>query len=189
MTEKQRCRVLFTSVRDGMTAQERAAVDAAITARLINAPVYQSAPLLLSYVSIRSEAETRGIISHALAHNKRVAVPRCEGDRMAFYLIPSLASLRPGRFGVPEPDPAACPLCVPPAGALCLVPGLAFDRRGVRLGYGAGFYDRWFADNSVTRLALCAARCVAQALPAEATDQPMHLLLTENGMTAFDTIL
>lgn len=186
MTEKQRSRRLFSAVRDTMTPQERAAADAAILTHLVNSALYRDAELLLTYVSIRSEADTRSIIAHALAHDKRVAVPRCEGTQMTFHLIPALSALQPGAFGVPEPDPAACPPIDPPAGTLCLIPGLSFDRLGGRLGYGAGFYDRYLAAHPVTRLGLCAERCVAAAVPLEATDQRMHLLLTERGFTAFD---
>ncbi|MBR2730937.1 MAG: 5-formyltetrahydrofolate cyclo-ligase, partial [Clostridia bacterium] len=176
------------AVRDAMTAEERAAVQSAICARLTASDVYRGADVILSYVAIRSEVETRGIILHALAHNKTVAVPLCVGDQMQFYCIPSLDVLRPGRFGVPEPDPAACGLCIPTPQALCLVPGLAFDRAGRRLGYGAGFYDRYLASHPVIRLGLCADRCVASALPVEATDQTMDMILTESGFFAFETI-
>lgn len=186
VTEKQQCRRQFSAVRDAMTAGEREAVNAAIFDRLIASDVYRNADVILSYVAIRSEVETRGMIAHALAHNKTVAVPLCIGSQMSFYCIPSLDVLHPGRFGVPEPDPADCPLCVPSPKTLCLVPGLAFDRAGRRLGYGAGFYDRFFASHPVVRLGLCAERCVAPVLPAESTDQRMHLLLTESRFCDFN---
>ena len=188
VNEKQQCRRQFAAVRDAMTAEERAAVQSAICARLTASDVYRGADLILSYVAIRSEVETRGIISHALAHNKTVAVPLCVGDQMEFYCISALNQLRPGRFGVPEPDPATCVNCDPPPTALCLVPGLAFDRSGRSLGYGAGFYDRYLAAHTVLRLGLCAARCLADTLPAEATDQTMDMILTESGFLAFETI-
>ncbi|MBR4726506.1 MAG: 5-formyltetrahydrofolate cyclo-ligase [Clostridia bacterium] len=188
MSAKQQSRRLYAGVRDAMTAGERDTVNTAITQRLTDSGLYRDAGLILAYVSIRSEVETRAIISHALAHNKTVAVPLCVGDQMEFCRISALDQLRPGRFGVPEPDPASCARCDPPPSALCLVPGLAFDRSGRRLGYGAGFYDRYLAAHAVIRLGLCAARCLADALPAEPTDQTMDLILTESGFLAFDKI-
>ncbi|MBQ6268028.1 MAG: 5-formyltetrahydrofolate cyclo-ligase [Clostridia bacterium] len=188
VSAKQQCRRLYAGVRDAMTAAERDAVNAAITQALTASDLYRDANVILAYVSIRSEVETRAIISHALAHNKTVAVPLCIGEQMEFYCISALDQLRPGRFGVPEPDPATCVNCDPPPTALCLVPGLAFDRSGRRLGYGAGFYDRYLAAHAVLRLGLCAARCLADTLPAEPTDQTMDSILTESGFVAFNKI-
>lgn len=98
---------------------------------------------------------------------------------MTAYAISDLYQLQPGAYGIPEP-PADLPIIPPEQIDLCLAPCLAADRNGFRLGYGGGYYDRFFARMSGVRAALCAAdRLLEEPLPQEPTDLPCHLIFTE----------
>ncbi len=90
--------------------------------------------------------------------------------------------LAPSRWGIPEPQPERCPLVDPSQIDLVLVPGVAFDLRGNRLGYGAGFYDRLFQrlPPSALRVACLQDVLLLDRVPAEAHDVPVDLLLTES---------
>ena len=113
---------------------------------------------------------------------KAVAVPKTEKHReMHFYEIRSLAELSEGRFGVREPKGGA--VCVPKEGDLLLVPGLLFDGKKNRLGYGGGYYDTYFAKHKEgKRIGLAfAAQRFAEELPTEETDVPLDAVITENG--------
>jgi 5-formyltetrahydrofolate cyclo-ligase len=109
--------------------------------------------------------------------DKILAFPRMEGGAMSFWTARSLSA--PGAMGVREPEggqPAPPP-------DLILVPGLAFDRGGHRLGRGGGYYDRWLASAPAAfRLGVCFSRQVVEALPRETHDCPVEAVLTENGM-------
>lgn len=107
---------------------------------------YQACQTLLTFVSTDIEVDTRGLIGQALRDGKRVAVPYCvDGTRqMDFYYIQSMKDLAPRTFGVLEPLVERCQKWSDDQNSICLVPGLAFDRHGFRLGYGKGYYDRFF---------------------------------------------
>ena len=78
-----------------------------------------------------------------------------ETREMDFYVIHSDDDLRTGHYGIREPDPFRCEKAVISGKALCIVPGLCFDRRGYRLGYGGGYYDRFLSTHKVTRVGIC----------------------------------
>ena len=116
-----------------------------IAQRLISTPMYREAETVFVYVSFRNEPDTDGIIRQALLDGKHVAVPKCaEPPLMEFYEIKDPDELSPGRFGILEPS-----VCLPQAkrcidsGTLIIIPGSAFDRKGNRLGMGAGYYDAY----------------------------------------------
>lgn len=149
-------------------------------------PVWRDASLVLAYLATGSEVETRGLVRAAWEAGKRLAVPRCvvAEKRMEWVEIRSLEGLAPGTHGIEEP-PASCP-ALPDAGvlmpdALALVPGLAFDCAGQRLGYGGGYYDRFLAAFPGTSLGLCPRALLVTSLAklgvAETHDVPVDLVV------------
>lgn len=150
---------------------------------LVSLPVYRSAGQLFAFVSMGSEPDTSPLLAQAFADGKEVCVPVCpagNGD-MCFYRIYPETKLRPGRFSVPEPDPTQCDRVRPRASALCLTPGIAFDRAGHRLGYGKGYYDRFFAGYDIESVGICRQALVLPALPAEEHDRCVQRIVTEDG--------
>ena len=106
---------------------------------LEQSPIYQQAHTIFAYFSFRSEVETYLIMEHALRYAKTLCLPRIEeGHKMTFYRQQDRTSLQRNRFGIYEPLPWA-PKQEPDAETLMLVPGLAFDYQGGRIGYGSGF--------------------------------------------------
>ena len=98
---------------------------------------------------------------------------------MTFYRITGEADLAPGSFGILEPK-ESCPAIWPAAGDVMLLPGAAFDREGHRIGYGGGYYDRYLAQTSFPRAALCWQQMMVNEIPMEIYDQRMDLVITEN---------
>lgn len=121
------------------------------------------------------------MIEQALRDGKRVAVPYCiEGTRqMDFYYIRSMADLVPRTFGVLEPLPEQCQKWTGAPNSICLVPGLAFDRHGFRLGYGKGYYDRFLSGYTGLKIGVVYEGCLCQRLPHGYYDLPVDLLITE----------
>ncbi len=161
--------------------------DLAIFRAVSALPLYREARRILFYVSTPEEADTRRLLRAALEEGKEIYAPLCKEGAMSFYRIGGMEDLRPGSFGILEPDPARRPRLERGTGwedAVCLVPGLAFDRRGYRLGYGKGYYDRFLAGENITSIGLCYGELVVPKLPAEGHDRQVRLLATEEGVTA-----
>lgn len=178
---KQELRRRYRSYRESLSPDTKAQMDAAIRQRLFHLSAYRHNRVLFIYMSKPIEVDTRGIIAAALQHGKRVALPRCLPDtrEMEFYFIRSLEEVSPGTFGVLEPDPARCKLVTDLSRGFCVVPGIAFDAQGYRLGYGKGYYDRFLSRFGGPTAGICYSACTPWNLPHGYYDRPVDLLLTE----------
>lgn len=183
IADKPLLRKQFAQLRKAMSVEERVKSNEAVTARFLNSGIYRSSQTLMTYYSREIEVSTREVINEALLDGKKVALPVCrETGMMDFYFIRSLTELIPGKFGIPEPDVCRCELAKPDADCICLVPGLAFDSGGNRLGFGGGYYDRYLAsypDFGCT-VGLCYDSCFCVELPGEPHDISVDFIITEN---------
>jgi len=158
----------------------------AIQAAIMALPAFEQAREVLLYMAVRNEVRTNLLLDTLLRRGARVLLPRCEvGNTGAMHLACLTCSeeLRPGSYGIPEPDPARCARIEDFAPDMALVPGVAFDRQGRRLGHGGGYYDRLLASPALARTLLLApayAFQVLDELPVEPWDRPVHCLITEN---------
>ena len=141
---------------------------------------YKDASLLLAYVDAKREVETRLLMRCAWDDGKKVAAPRVDGDGiMHFYYLRSLKDLEPGAFGIMEPR-ADCRICEPEEG-LPLMPGVAFDEQGHRVGYGGGYYDRYLEKHPhLIHIALAFEFQIFPEVPSEKHDICPDLIVTEN---------
>lgn len=138
--------------------------------------LYREAKTIYGYLPYNQEVRTTAILEQALADGKRVAVPKVYGDEMKFIYLTDLSQVEKGYSGIPEPVKDE-PVADDPT-ALVLMPGLAFDREGHRIGYGGGFYDKFLAaEPNHPTLALCYAFQMVQQLPTEAFDIPVDVVL------------
>lgn len=147
---------------------------------LINSKFYKSADLLLTYVSVGSEADTRKLIEYSIKKGKQVAVPFCKGKEMQFYEINGLDELIEGEFGIPSVNMGYTLPVNNFENALCIVPGLCFDLYGNRIGYGGGFYDRFLEKHKVPTAALTYERCICSKIPSDSFDVRINRIITEN---------
>ncbi len=145
--KKKQIRRRVLARRDALTSQEQRRATCLITERLLGHQWFYRARSLLCYVSYGSELDTRELIREALRLGKEVYVPKVgEGRRMDFFRVGALEELQPGFHGILEPPDTA--RIYGGEGAertLMLMPGVAFDLYGNRLGYGGGYYDRYLA--------------------------------------------
>ena len=115
---------------------------------------YKNAKSIYGYLPYNQEVRTVPMLEQAIKDGKRVAVPKVFGDEMKFIWMDDLTAVSKGYAGIPEPIEDG-PIADDP-GALVLMPGLAFDPQGHRIGYGGGFYDRFLANEpNHPTLALC----------------------------------
>ena len=173
-----------TALRRQIAAQKRAlspaqieCTSAALAERLFVHPLYQNARAIYAYLSYNQEVRTAPILHRAWRDGKRVAVPRVNGERMDFLWITPETVLAPGYGGIPEPVDGAR---ADDPTALVLMPGLAFDPDGNRLGYGGGFYDRFLAQEPEhPTVALCYGFQLLPHLAVQAHDLPVDAVISE----------
>ena len=138
--------------------------------------LYRNARTIYGYLPYNQEVRTVPMLLQAMKDGKQVAVPKVYGDEMKFILMEDLSAVEKGYAGIPEPvadEPVACDEM-----ALVLMPGLAFDPQGHRIGYGGGFYDKFLAkEPNHPTLALCYDFQMLQQLETEEFDIPVDLVL------------
>lgn len=185
--EKQRLREERLAARETLSEQERCALDGCITQKLLATPEYAEAATVLTYVSVSSEVSTRMFIEGALRDGKTVAVPRClPGHRLEFVAISSLDQLAPAPFNLLEPPKDLSALTEDQMNnSICIVPALLVDTKGYRLGYGAGFYDRFLSTYSGKKICLAYQQNLSKTmLPHTEFDVPVDMVITESDVLA-----
>ena len=136
---------------------------------------YQNAKSIYGYLPYNQEVRTTPMLRQAQLDGKRVAVPKCYGDEMRFIWLDDLTQVEKGYANIPEPI-ADEPIADDPT-ALVLMPGLAFDPQGHRIGYGGGFYDKFLAREAHPTLALCYDFQMLDHLETEEFDIPVDTVL------------
>ena len=185
--EKQRLREERLAARETLSEQERCVLDDCITQKLLATSEYSEAATVLTYVSVSSEVSTRMIIERALCDGKTVAVPRClPGHRLEFVVITSLDQLVAAPFSLLEPARDLSALTEGQMNdSICIVPALLVDTKGYRLGYGAGFYDRFLSTYSGKKICLAYQQNLSKTeLPHTEFDVPVDMVITESGVLA-----
>lgn len=133
------------------------------------------------YYPLGNEVSLIPVIEKAFAENMPCAFPKVTGKQMDFFQVSDFKMLEKGTFGVMEPQAASEP--VHWEHALCFVPGVVFDKKGGRFGYGGGYYDRYLAAHGTLKTAGCAYGCqVVEKLPTDAWDRHVDYLITEDGI-------
>lgn len=147
--------------------------------RLAALPEYRRAKTIFCYLSVEREPDTGPILRQALVEGKMVCAPVCLGKGMmrARRLL-SLEGLEEGPYGIPAP-PADQPWVEPEQIDFAVIPCMACDEKGGRLGHGAGFYDRFLAKGRFFRAALCHEELLLPQAPTDELDQPMDCVITQ----------
>ena len=139
-----------TELRKSIRTRKRAMTETEIREKsealgrlFLQSEEYRNARSIYGYLPYNQEVRTVAMLEQALRDGKRVAVPKCYGDEMRFIWMEDLSLVEKGYAGIPEPI-ADGPIADDET-ALVLMPGMAFDREGHRIGYGGGFYDKFLA--------------------------------------------
>ena len=173
---KQELRRIIREKKRAMTIGEIEQRSAKLAELFLRSEAYRSAKTIYGYLPYNQEVRTVPMLEQALKDGKRVAVPKCYGDEMKFIFMEDLSKVEKGYAGIPEPI-ADEPVADDPT-ALVLMPGLAFDPQGHRIGYGGGFYDKFLAQEpSHPTLALCYEFQMMPQLETEEFDIPVDCVL------------
>lgn len=174
--DKKELRKTIREQKRAMTPQMVADASDALAKQFFATAYYQNAKTIYGYLPYNQEVRTVPILEQALRDGKKVAVPKVYGDRMQFIYMQDLSQVAPSDMGIPEPigdEPVA-----EDKTALVLMPGLAFDKRGNRMGYGGGYYDKFLAaEPDHPTVALCYGFQMVDSIPTDDYDIPVDLVL------------
>ena len=177
--EKQRIRQEAKIISEGLTPEYRREASREITRQVLALPEWKKAATVMAYWSLPTEPDTRELMETALREGKTLLLPRClDAARMAALPVKSLDEAKPGAMGIPEPPMPESTDGIPEPD-LILVPCVAASPGGIRLGHGAGYYDRFLTEHSGETACLCFRALMRADLPAEETDVPVDLVVTD----------
>lgn len=180
MTLKQELRKKYKELRGQMKPEEVKSLSGLICRNLMESHLFLDTQYIYAYYPLGNEVDICPVIEEAWKLEKRVAFPKVFGDEMFFFEIKDFHQLSEGSFGVMEPE-ESCP--VDWEKPLVLTPGVAFDRNGNRMGYGKGYYDRYFgARPAAFMIGVAYEWQVAEKIPAGAYDRAMDGMVTEKGI-------
>lgn len=180
---KKQIRKDILRVRQAMDLKETTLKSGLICEKIREMKLLRDADTVMSYIPFRNEVDTCSLFSELWDKGKRVVIPACDVENIA--LIPSqinsMEDLKPGTWGILEPKPECLRPVDPGEIDLVIVPGVAFDSFGNRLGYGGGYYDRFIPRLKPDTLKIAVAfkmQIVEHLVPGE-YDQPMDMVITE----------
>ena len=174
---KKEMRAYIRAQKRAMTESQIVSASARLGKQFRACELYKNAKTIYGYLPYNQEVRTVPMLEQAIRDGKRVAVPKCYGEEMRFlYINDFVTEVAPGYANIPEPiadEPIADDKT-----ALVLMPGLAFDPQGHRIGYGGGFYDRFLAEEpDHPTLALCYGFQMVEHLETEEFDIPVNQVL------------
>lgn len=173
--------------RDELTKEQRHLFDESILSKLLGTKEYQDCKRLFTYISFQAEINTLPIIAQAFLQGKQVYVPKVEAHGMEFYEISSMEGLQRSNYGILEPIGCKESRYVPLSNSpnqkdnIMLLPGLAFDSTGNRIGYGAGYYDRYLnlhPKDTFYKIALAYDFQMIERVPAKEFDVRADAIIT-----------
>lgn len=180
MERKQEIRQRIKQERLAMPNEEWMEKSRIICEMLITHPLFLRARGILIYMDVRNEVCTRGVIRAAWKQKKKVAIPKVHGKEMEFYEILDFSQTEKGTFGVEEPKEECL---VDIKGMLMVMPGVAFDRKRNRIGYGAGYYDSYLRKHPEMKTVALAFDCqIVPEVEAELHDIRPDILITERAI-------
>ena len=174
--DKAALRRAIREKKRAMTEEEIASRSARLGELFAQTKAYRDAKTIYGYMPYNQEVRTVPMLERALQEGKRVAVPKVYGDTMKFIYLEDMSQVAKSDMGIPEPV-ADGPVAEDKT-ALVLMPGLAFDKEGRRIGYGGGFYDKFLSSEpNHPTVALCYEFQMFTTLDTEEFDIPVDLVL------------
>lgn len=178
--DKKELRKKYTKVRADV--EDKEGKDRLIRKNLRELDIYKKAKSVFVFISYKSEVDTRRIIEDILADGKKLLVPLVKGSEMIAVEVKGIDDLEPNKMGILEPKSGKEVTDVD----LTITPGLAFDKKGFRLGYGGGYYDKFFAKVDTVRMGIGYSDQYVESIVHEDYDKALEYLLTEEGLIEFE---
>jgi 5-formyltetrahydrofolate cyclo-ligase len=175
---KRDMRKQMLGIRRALSLEQKVAADRRIAEQLLGRVEVAAAQTICIYLSLSEEVDTKFIIAELFARKKTVVVPKVVGVHLELEAITTLDDLNVGAFGILEPTSSARAAHSPDVD-LYIVPGIAFDEEGFRVGWGKGYYDKLLAGTSVPRIGLAYTVQLIAQVPHTSYDVPMTVVITD----------
>lgn len=172
--KKEFLRKKYKEKRDNI--KNKVTKDNLIYQKVINNKDILSSKTLLIYISINSEVDTIKIINYFL-NTKNIAVPKIIDNNMYFCYVTNLNDLTPGKYNIPEPTNEN--IVTDFDNAICIVPGICYDKENYRIGYGKGYYDRFLSKNKIKTIGLCYKECMIEKIDNDKYDYKIDEVITD----------
>ena len=172
--KKEFLRKKYKEKRDNI--KNKVTKDNLIYQKVINNKDILSSKTLLIYISINSEVDTIKIINYFL-NTKNIAVPKVIDNNMYFCYVTNLNDLTPGKYNIPEPTNEN--IVTDFDNAICIVPGICYDKKNYRVGYGKGYYDRFLSKNKIKTIGLCYKECMIEKIDNDQYDYKIDEVITD----------
>ena len=172
--KKEFLRKKYKEKRDNI--KNKVIKDNLIYQKVINNKDILSSKTLLIYISINSEVDTIKIINYFL-NTKNIAVPKIIDNDMFFCYVTNLNELTSGKYNIPEPTNEN--IVTDFDNAICIVPGICYDKENYRIGYGKGYYDRFLSKNKIKTIGLCYKECMIEKIDNDKYDYKIDEVITE----------
>lgn len=172
--KKEFLRKKYKEKRDNI--KNKVTKDNLIYQKVINNKDILSSKTLLIYISINSEVDTTKIINYFL-NTKNIAVPKIIDNNMYFCYVTNLNDLTPGKYNIPEPTNEN--IVTDFDNAICIVPGICYDKENYRVGYGKGYYDRFLSKNKIKTIGLCYKECMIEKIDNDKYDYKIDEVITD----------
>lgn len=172
--KKEFLRKKYKEKRDNI--KNKVTKDNLIYQKVINNKDILSSKTLLIYISINSEVDTIKIINYFL-NTKNIAVPKIIDNDMFFCYVTNLNELTSGKYNIPEPTNEN--IVTDFDNAICIVPGICYDKENYRIGYGKGYYDRFLSKNKIKTIGLCYKECMIEKIDNDKYDYKIDEVITK----------
>lgn len=184
--QKKLIRNSILEIRNSLTPDEIKEAEQLIIANLMKLNQFIQSQNVFCYLSFRSEVPTKGIISNCLQQGKNVYIPMCvnETKEMIISLYDHDVKLAASNYGVLEPTKDSIKIADRDILDIAIMPGSVFDLKGFRVGYGAGYYDKFFAHTKkkIYKIALAFSFQIVDEVPSDDFDIPVDCIITELGI-------
>lgn len=190
METKSEIRKRILQIRGQLTQDEVVKKSEAIIQQVLKTPEYQEADNVLLYADYNNEVMTKGLFENCIKHRKKVYFPKTDHltGTMEFYRVISVQQLEKGFKGIPEPKEISENRYKmnKSEDTLVILPGVAFDINGYRVGYGKGYYDKYLSDKrQLSTIALAFACQIVDEVPYDEYDIKMDKVVTEEIIYSF----
>jgi 5-formyltetrahydrofolate cyclo-ligase len=188
MNIKREIREKFKSVRKNILLKEKCKMDSNICYNIIELDEFKNASIILCYIANEIETDLRWLIDLSWEKGKIIGAPKCidcEGlPTMEYYKIDSYNDLIEGKYGIMEPDIQNCEIInvkEKELNSVMIVPGLVYDIKGYRIGYGKGYYDRYIFQNNYKgiKIGVCYERCIIEKVRRCKYDVNVDILVSD----------
>lgn len=183
MLDKKLIRKKTLIKRDSIDPEKKLKKDKLIMERILSLPSFEKAKKVFYFASFRSEVSTLPQIEEAFKMGKRIILPKVDNinNRLRLFEIHNTGEIKPGFMGIPEPDVSLERERDINDVDLVIMPGVAFDTDGNRLGYGAGYYDKLLSGlkKDIPLIAIAYEEQIVDSLPVESHDVRVHIIVTD----------